>query len=34
MALRERGDRHMADEGPSIPLHHRDCGGEPHIHLS
>ena len=34
MALREWGDRYMADEGPPIRLRHRDCGGEPRIHLT
>lgn len=33
MALREWGDRYMADDGPPIKLSHRDCGGEPHVHL-
>jgi DNA-binding HxlR family transcriptional regulator len=34
MALREWGDRYMADEGPPIRLRHRDCRGEPRIHLT
>ena len=34
MALREWGDRYMADDGPPIRLRHRDCGGEPHVHLT
>ena len=33
-ALREWGDRYMADEEPPIRLRHRDCGGEPRIHLT
>jgi DNA-binding HxlR family transcriptional regulator len=33
MALREWGDRYMAEDGPPINVRHRDCGGEPRIHL-
>jgi DNA-binding HxlR family transcriptional regulator len=33
MALREWGDRYMADEGVPIKVRHRDCGGEPRITL-
>jgi DNA-binding HxlR family transcriptional regulator len=33
MALREWGDKYMADDGPPIRLRHRDCGGEPRISL-
>jgi DNA-binding HxlR family transcriptional regulator len=34
MALREWGDRYMAEEGAPIRITHRDCGGEAHVHLS
>lgn len=34
MALREWGDRYMAEEGPPLSIRHRDCGGELHVHLS
>jgi DNA-binding HxlR family transcriptional regulator len=34
MALREWGDKYMADEGAPIRIRHRDCGGELHAHLS
>jgi len=34
MALREWGDRYMADEGPPVRVTHRDCGGEPQIDLT
>ena len=34
MALREWGDRYMADDGPPLKVRHRDCGGEPTIHLT
>ena len=34
MALREWGDKYMADEGPPIHLSHRDCGGEPQVNLT
>ena len=33
MALREWGDKYMAEDGPPIRLRHRDCGGEPQISL-
>src|SRR5262249_9764412 len=33
MALREWGDRYMADEGPPVKIRHRDCGGEPTLEL-
>jgi DNA-binding HxlR family transcriptional regulator len=33
MALREWGDRYMADEGAPVQLRHRDCGGTPRIDL-
>ena len=33
MALREWGDRYMAEEGPPLEVRHRDCGGEPTIEL-
>ena len=33
MALREWGDRYMAEDGPPINVRHRHCGGEPRIHL-
>jgi DNA-binding HxlR family transcriptional regulator len=33
MALREWGDRHMADDGPPVKVRHRDCGGTPRIDL-
>ncbi|MET0730909.1 MAG: helix-turn-helix domain-containing protein, partial [Solirubrobacterales bacterium] len=34
MALREWGDKYMAEDGPPIELRHRDCGGEPQVHLT
>ena len=34
MALREWGDKYMADEGAPISITHRDCGGEAHVHLN
>jgi DNA-binding HxlR family transcriptional regulator len=34
MALREWGDKYMADDGAPIRIRHRDCGGELHAHLS
>jgi DNA-binding HxlR family transcriptional regulator len=34
MALREWGDRYMAEDGPPLEVRHRDCGGEPRIHLT
>ena len=33
MALREWGDRYMADDGPPVKVRHRDCGGTPSIDL-
>jgi DNA-binding HxlR family transcriptional regulator len=33
MALREWGDRYMADDGPPVQVRHRDCGGEPNLEL-
>jgi DNA-binding HxlR family transcriptional regulator len=33
MALREWGDRYMAEDGPPLKVRHRGCGGEPRIHL-
>jgi DNA-binding HxlR family transcriptional regulator len=33
MAVREWGDRYMAEDGPPLKVRHRDCGGEPRIHL-
>ncbi|MGA8219091.1 MAG: helix-turn-helix domain-containing protein [Solirubrobacterales bacterium] len=33
MALREWGDRYMAEDGPPIEIRHRDCGGEPTLGL-
>jgi DNA-binding HxlR family transcriptional regulator len=33
MALREWGDRYMAEEGPPLKVRHRGCGGEPTIEL-
>ena len=33
MALREWGDRYMAEDGPPIEIRHRDCGGEPTLEL-
>ena len=33
MALREWGDKYMADEGAPVRLRHRDCGGTPRIDL-
>ena len=34
MALREWGDKYMADDGAPIEVHHRDCGGELHTSLT
>ena len=34
MALREWGDKYMAEDGPPIELSHRGCGGEPSVHLT
>ena len=33
MALREWGDRYMAEDGPPLEIRHRGCGGEPRIEL-
>ena len=33
MALRDWGDRHMADDGPPVRYLHDDCGGEAHVSL-
>src|SRR6476659_7456184 len=33
MALREWGDRYMAEDGPPVRVQHRGCGGEPTIEL-
>jgi DNA-binding HxlR family transcriptional regulator len=33
MALREWGDKYMADDGPPLRVRHRGCGGEPRIDL-
>ena len=33
MALREWGDRYMAEDGPPAEIRHRGCGGEPTIEL-
>ena len=33
MALREWGDRYMADDGPPLKIRHKGCGGEPTIEL-
>jgi hypothetical protein len=33
MALREWGDRYMAEEGPPIEIRHSGCGGEPTLEL-
>ncbi len=33
MALREWGDRYMAEDGPPIEIRHRGCGGEPTLEL-
>jgi DNA-binding HxlR family transcriptional regulator len=34
MALREWGDKHMAEHGPPVRIRHRDCGGVIRIELS
>jgi DNA-binding HxlR family transcriptional regulator len=34
MAVREWGDKHMAEDGPPVRIRHRDCGGEIRIELS
>jgi len=33
MALREWGDRYMAEDGPPLEIRHRGCGGEPTLEL-
>ena len=33
MALREWGDRYLAEDGPPLQVRHRDCGGEPTLEL-
>ena len=33
MALREWGDRYMAEDGPPIEIRHKGCGGEPTLEL-
>jgi DNA-binding HxlR family transcriptional regulator len=33
MALREWGDRYMAEDGPPLEIRHRGCGGEPVLEL-
>lgn len=33
MALREWGDRYLAEDGPPLKVRHRGCGGEPQIEL-
>jgi DNA-binding HxlR family transcriptional regulator len=33
MALREWGDRYMAEDGPPLEISHRGCGGEPVLEL-
>ena len=33
MALREWGDRYLAEDGPPLEVRHRDCGGEPTLEL-
>ena len=33
MALREWGDRYLAEDGPPLQVRHRDCGGEPILEL-
>jgi DNA-binding HxlR family transcriptional regulator len=33
MALREWGDRYLAEDGPPLEVRHRDCGGEPTLAL-
>jgi DNA-binding HxlR family transcriptional regulator len=33
MALREWGDKYMADDGPPLRVRHKGCGGEPRIDL-
>jgi DNA-binding HxlR family transcriptional regulator len=33
MALREWGDRYLAEDGPPLEVRHRECGGEPTLEL-
>jgi DNA-binding HxlR family transcriptional regulator len=33
MALREWGDKYMAEDGPPLRVRHKGCGGEPRIDL-
>jgi len=33
MALREWGDRYLAEDGPPLQVRHRDCGGGPTLEL-
>jgi len=33
MALREWGDRYMAEEGPPLEIRHKGCGGHPTLEL-
>jgi DNA-binding HxlR family transcriptional regulator len=33
MALREWGDKYMAEDGPPIRIRHKGCGGEPTLEL-
>jgi DNA-binding HxlR family transcriptional regulator len=33
MALREWGDRYMAEDGPPVEVRHKGCGGAPTIEL-
>jgi DNA-binding HxlR family transcriptional regulator len=33
MALRQWGDRYLADDYPPLDIRHRDCGGEPTLEL-
>jgi DNA-binding HxlR family transcriptional regulator len=33
MALRQWGDRYLADDFPPADIRHRDCGGEPTLEL-
>jgi DNA-binding HxlR family transcriptional regulator len=33
MALREWGDRYLAEDGPPVEVRHRGCGGEPTLEL-
>jgi DNA-binding HxlR family transcriptional regulator len=33
MALREWGDRYLAEDGPPLEIRHKGCGGEPTLEL-